>query len=103
MSYYTEPNSHIKDKVKVVLELSNQATKTELNGDVSNLHLIQLLNFFIALRAEVGKLDIKKLVNVPTSLNSVKTTVINLDTGKLKTVPLDLKKLNDVVNCQVAK
>ena len=30
MSYYTEPNSHIKDKVKVVLELSNYATKKGL-------------------------------------------------------------------------
>ena len=27
MSYYTEPRSHIRDKVKVVLELSNYATK----------------------------------------------------------------------------
>ena len=30
MSYYTEPRSHIRDKVKVVLELSNYATKEEL-------------------------------------------------------------------------
>ena len=27
MSYYSEPNSRIKDKVKVVLDLSNYATK----------------------------------------------------------------------------
>ena len=27
MSYYPEPGSHIRDKVKVVLELSNHATK----------------------------------------------------------------------------
>ena len=27
MSYYPEPDSHIRDKVKVVLELSNYATK----------------------------------------------------------------------------
>ena len=30
MRYYPEPHSHIKEKVKVVLELSNYATKTEL-------------------------------------------------------------------------
>ena len=27
MSYYPEPDSYIRDKVKVVLELSNYATK----------------------------------------------------------------------------
>ena len=30
MSYYTEPDSHIRDKVKVDLDLSNYATKKEL-------------------------------------------------------------------------
>ena len=30
MSYYPELDSHIRDKVKVVLELSNYATKKEL-------------------------------------------------------------------------
>ena len=29
MSYYAEPDSHIRDKVKVVLDLSNYATKKE--------------------------------------------------------------------------
>ena len=30
MSYYPETDSHIRDKVKVVLDLSNYATKKEL-------------------------------------------------------------------------
>ena len=30
MSYYQEPDNHVKDKVKVVLDLSNHATKKEL-------------------------------------------------------------------------
>ena len=30
MSYYPEPDSHIRDKVKEVLDLSNYATKKEL-------------------------------------------------------------------------
>ena len=38
------------------------------------------------------------MVNVPTSLNNLKTRVDDLDVGKLKTVPLDLKKLNGVVD-----
>ena len=31
MSYYPEPDSHIRDKIKVVLHLLNYATKKELN------------------------------------------------------------------------
>ena len=30
MSYYPEPDSHIRDKVKLVLNLSNYAIKKEL-------------------------------------------------------------------------
>ena len=45
---------------------------------------IQLLKKeFIALKAEVDKLDINKLVNVPTSLNSLKTKVDDSYVGKL--------------------
>ena len=31
MSYYSEPDSHIRGKVKVVLDLSNYATKKKLD------------------------------------------------------------------------
>ena len=31
MSYYPETDSHIRDKVKVVLDLSNDATKNKLD------------------------------------------------------------------------
>ena len=55
------------------------------------------------MKAKVDKLDINKLVNVPTSLNDLKTKVDNLDLGKLKVVPIDLKKLSDVVNNEVVK
>ena len=44
------------------------------------------------MNGEVDKLDINKLVNVPTSLNNSKTKVNDLDVGKLETVPIDLKK-----------
>ena len=32
MSYYPESDSHIRDKVKVVLDLSNYVTKKELGS-----------------------------------------------------------------------
>ena len=55
------------------------------------------------MKVEVGKLDINKLVNGPTSLSNLKTKVDNLDYGKLKTVSIDLKKLSDVVANEVVK
>ena len=55
------------------------------------------------MKAEVDKLDINKLVNVPTSLNNLKTNVDDLDVGKWKTVPIDLKKLSDAVANEVVK
>ena len=48
------------------------------------------------MKAEVDKLDINKLTNLPTSLNNLKTKVNDLDVGKLKTILVDLRKLIDV-------
>ena len=47
---------------------------------------------FIALKDEINKLDINKLVNVPTTLINLKTNTQDIDIGKLKTIPVDLKK-----------
>ena len=55
------------------------------------------------MKAEVDKKDINKLVNVPTSLNNSKKRVDDLNFGKLKTVPVDLKKLSDTVDNEVVK
>ena len=38
------------------------------------------------MKTEPEKLDINKLVNVPTSLNNLETKVDGLDVGKLKTI-----------------
>ena len=51
------------------------------------------------MKSEVDKIDINKLVKFLTFLNDLKTKI----DGKLKTVPIDLSKLNNVVNKQVAK
>ena len=76
MSYYPESESHIRDKVKEILDLSNYVTKKELNDatyfDTSNL---AAKSGFIALKSD----------------------------GKLKTNPIDLKKLSDAVDKKVVK
>ena len=50
MSYYPEEDSDVRDKVKVVLDLSNYATKKELE-QAAGVDII-------ALKAEVDKLKI---------------------------------------------
>ena len=42
-------------------------------------------------------------MSVSTSLNNLKTKVDGLDISKLKTVPVYLKKLSDVVDNEVVK
>ena len=100
MSYCPEPDSHIRDKVKVVLDLSNYAAKNELEHttgvDTSNLAANK--KDFIVLKAEVDKLNIDALVNFPTDLSNLKIKADDLDVGKLKTIPIDSKKLSDVVS-----
>ena len=55
------------------------------------------------MKSEVDKLDIKNLVNIPSSLNNLKIKGDDLDVGKLKTVPIDLKKLTDVVDNEIVR
>ena len=90
-------NQVIRHKVKVILDLSNYATKKDLDhATMVNTSDLAAKKDFIALKAEVDKPDINKLVNFPTGLN-------NLDVGKLKTSPVDLKRLSDVVDNEVIK
>ena len=91
MSYYPEPDSHIRDKV-IILDLSNYATKKKEHTKGVDTPDLADKKDFIVLKAEVDKLDSAKLVNVPTNLNNLKTKVDDLDDGKLKMVPVDLKK-----------
>ena len=55
------------------------------------------------MKTKVYKLDIKKLTNVPISLNNLKTKFEDLDVAKLKTVAADLKKISDVVDYELVK
>ena len=55
------------------------------------------------MKAEVDTLHNNKLINISTSLNNLKRKVDGLDVAKLKTVPVDLKKLSDVVDNEVVK
>ena len=54
----------------------------------------------MALEADVDELDINKVVHVTTGF---KNLVDHLDVDKLNTVPVDLKKLRDILSKKVAK
>ena len=57
---------------------------------------------FINLKADIDKID-NELADVLTDLNNLETKVEDLDISKLKTVPIDLKKLSDVLSKEVVK
>ena len=81
--YFPKPfNSHFGDSIKIKIDLSNYATKT----DIKNISHVDTSSF--ALKAN--------LVNL-------KTEVDKLDIDKLKPVPTDLSKLSNVVKNDVVK
>ena len=103
MSYYQETDSHIRDKVKVVLDLSNYATKNKLDHvtgvDTSDLAAKKIL-FLEKLRLINQTLI---LVNVPTSLSNSKSKVDDFDVGRWKNVSVNLKTLSDLVATEIVK
>ena len=72
MSNYFPPYNNFSENVKVELDLSNYATKT----DLKNITHVDVSNY-------ASK----------TNLAALKTEVDKIDTDKLKTVPNDLAKM----------
>ena len=80
--YFPKPfNSHFGDSIKVKIDLSNYATKT----DIKNISHVDTSSFPLK------------------NLASLKTEVDKLDINKLAPVPVDLSKLSDVVQNDVVK
>ena len=101
--YFAEPKS-FGGKVKVELDLSNYAIKTDLKNTTgidtpSFAEKVDLAN----LKSNIDKLDIDKLKNIPTNLSNLKSKVEKLDFDKLVPAPVDLKTLSDVVKTDVVK
>ena len=81
--YFPKPfNSHFGDSIKVKIDLSNYATKT----DIKNISHVDTSSFALK-----------------TNLSSLKTEVDKLDIDKLIPIPVDLSKLGDVVKNHVVK
>ena len=81
--YFPKPfNSHFGDSIKVKIDLSNYATKT----DIKNISHVDTSSFALK-----------------TNLASLKTEVDKLDIDKLVPFPVDLGKLSDAVKNDVVK
>ena len=79
--YFPSPSSH-KENIKAEIDLSNYATKKDIN-DITH---VDTSNFALK-----------------TNLSSLKFEADKLDIGKLATVPVDLGKLSNVVKNDVIK
>ena len=81
--------------------MSNYATKEEIEYATGNDTFdLATKKDFIALIAEVDKLDINILTNVLTSLNNLSRW---FRCCKLRTVPVDLKISNQVIDNEAVK
>ena len=81
MSYYP-PYRSSRNNIKIKLDLVNYATKTDLKN--------------------ITRVDVSSFAS-KTNLAALKTEVDKLDTDKLKTTPVDLTKLSNVVENEVVK
>ena len=75
--YFPKPSSH-EENIKVEIDLSNSATKKDINDithvDTSNFALkANLAN----LKTEVDKLDIEKLLSIPNDLSILSNVIKN--------------------------
>ena len=86
--YFPGPTS--LEKAEVELDLSNYATKTDLNNatEIDTSSFAKKVNL-ASLNCNVDKLDIDKLENLPTNLSNLKSKVDKLDVDKLLPVPVN--------------
>ena len=82
MSTYYPPYRSSSNNIKVELDLANYATKTDLKN--------------------VTHVDVSSFAS-KTNLAALKTEVDKIDVDKLKTTPIDLAKLSNVVKNDVVK
>ena len=81
-SQYYPPYKSSSNNIKVELDLSNYATKKDIN--------------------DITRVDVSGFAS-KTNLAALKTEVDKIDADKLKAVPVDLGKLSNVVKNKVVK
>ena len=76
MSYFPDPYTRSKSKIKVELDLSNYVTNSDLRNvtDVDTSQFAKRTDLTSS-KSDVNKLDIDKLEKLPSSLSSSKRKV----------------------------
>ena len=90
--------------MKVELDLSNYATKTDLQNPtgIDTLSFANMVDL-ASLKSNVDQLDFDKLKNVLTNLSNLKSKVDKLDVDKLLNIPVDVSKLSDLIKIILLK
>ena len=74
--YFPKPNS-LRANVKVGLDLSNYATKTDLKNETDvDTSFFAKKSDLTNLKFNVDKLNFDKLKNIPTNLNDLKSKML---------------------------
>ena len=93
----------LKGKNKKV-NLSNYATKADLkNATGTDISKLAAKSDLASLKAEIDKLGVDKLKNIPTNLSNSKSKVDKLDIDKLVPILVDLSYINNVAKNDVVK
>ena len=100
--YFPEPKP--LGKVKVVLDLSNFATKANLKiaTRIDTSSFAKKVDL-ASLKSNVDNSDNDKLKNVTTNLSNLKSKVDKVDVDKLSPVSVNLSKSSDIVKNDVVK
>ena len=101
--YFPKPNS-LGANIKVELDLSNYAPKTDLkNATEVDTSSFAKKSDLANSKSDVNKLQIEKLKNLPTNISNLKSKVNKLHVDQLVPIPIDLSKVTDVVKNYVVK
>ena len=104
MSYFPEPWTQNKIKIKVEFNLSNYATKSDLkNAAGVDTSRFAKNNDLASFKLNVHQIKIDELEKAPSVLNSLKGGIDYVKVHKLKLFPKDLRKLSDVDDKGVLK
>ena len=99
--YFAKPYKPFGGDINVKVNLSNYATKSDLkNATGIDTSKLAAKSDLVSLKAEVDKLDIDKLKNVPTNLSNLKSKLSNAvkhDVVKKTEYNANLKNIEDEI------
>ena len=104
MNHFLQPHTCSKSTMKIKLDLSNYAIKSDLKTQQALIHQILLKKSDLtSLKSDYDELNIDKLKNQQSGSDSFKSKADKIEIDSLKPVPNDLSKLIDSVKNAVVE